>query len=112
MSPGDRPDGWLGEHPGDVSDVLSRLDPVHLRQPDIHEHDVGFLAVGETDSFATVRGFGDHFHVWRGVEQEPERRPEQCLVTLPEGCGCSSHLVFGSPIGRAGRACRPGPVDL
>ena len=56
------------------------LDAVHLRHPDVHEHDVRAGGAGLRHGFGAGGGFPDHRDVVLQVEQQPEAGPHQLLV--------------------------------
>jgi hypothetical protein len=61
-----------------------RLDAVHARHADVHEHDVGVEALGERDRLVAVAGLGDHGDPARRLEHGLEARAHERLVVGDE----------------------------
>ena len=55
-----------------LRDLLRRLEPVHPRHADVHDHDVGPAPLGERDRACAVRGLADHADVRRAREREAQ----------------------------------------
>ena len=60
--------------------ATGRLDAVHDRHPDVHEHHVGLCALGEGDRLGAVRRLADDIDVRLGLEDHAEAGPHQRLV--------------------------------
>jgi hypothetical protein len=70
-------------HAGQVvlgGDAPGGLEPVHVRHPDVHQHDVSPLPPGQRDSLRPVGGLTHDFHVVGAVDQHAETGPDQCLI--------------------------------
>ena len=61
-------------------DATRRLEPVHLRHPDVHEDDVGTLERHQVDGFGAVRGLADDLDVVGRSQQHGEAAAHQRLV--------------------------------
>jgi hypothetical protein len=61
-------------------DPARRLDPVHVGHADVHQHDVGALALGQRDGLGAVAGLADDLHVLLGVEDHAEAAAHERLV--------------------------------
>ena len=60
-----------------------RLDPVHRRHPDVHQHDVGCERANEAERLHARAGLTDHLEV-PGLEQRQERLTEAGVVVDDE----------------------------
>ena len=56
------------------------LKPVHVRHPDVHQHDVGSLPPGQRDGLRAVGGLTHNFHVVGAIDEHPETGPDQRLI--------------------------------
>ena len=65
---------------GRAHDLPGRLDPVHLRHPDVHEDDVGPHLPHQTDRLDPVGGLPEHLEIGRGVDEDPETGPHERLI--------------------------------
>ena len=75
------------EHPrlGDArEDLLGRLDAVHLRHPQVHDHDVGPAPLGERDRRLAVRGLADDADVRRAEERQSQAFAHDLVVVRDE----------------------------
>ena len=61
-----------------------RLDPVHHRHTDVHEHDVGLQGVSLRDGHLAVLGLAHHLDVVVGVEDHAEAGAHEGLVVDDE----------------------------
>ncbi len=61
-----------GGYPGCRSDTRSRLHPVELRHPDVHQRDIRLLVDHQGDAFFAVGGLPDDFDVLLSPQQHPE----------------------------------------
>ena len=57
-----------------------RLEAVHARHPDVHEHDIGCELFSPSDGISTVDGIPDHTDVRLGAEDHPEAGADELLV--------------------------------
>ena len=57
-----------------------RLDPVHARHPQVHQHHVGVVAAGELDRLLAVRGGADQLDPVEQPEQRAEALADHALV--------------------------------
>ena len=96
-------------------DPPGRLEPVHLRHPDVHQHDVRPVLEGGRDRLPPVRGLGHHRDA-RRAEDQPEAAPDQRLVVGDDhpGAGVRSRAHRGDArnsgrTGPAGPPPSPGP---
>ncbi len=71
-----------------AGDATGRLEPVHLRHPDVHEEDVRAFAAREVDRLDAVRGFADDLDVGRRTQQHREPAAHEGLVV---GDGDADH---------------------
>ena len=65
-------------------DAPRRLEPVHRRHPDVHQHDVGPAATHGLDRLRAVRRLGDDAQVGLGLEDHPEAGAHERLVVGDE----------------------------
>jgi hypothetical protein len=97
----DVPGGAGDEHPADDLLVLvsrerddaqvgeirlqqpGRLDPIHRRHPDVHQHDIGREQANEAERLHARAGLTDHLEVPR-LEQRQERLTEAGVVVDDE----------------------------
>ena len=63
-----------------AGDPAGRLEAVHHRHPDVHQHHVGVLAGGEGDGFGTVARLADDLDVGFAGEQHREAAAHERLV--------------------------------
>ena len=57
-----------------------RLDPVHSRHADIHDHDVGGNLAGHLDGLPAVDGLAHDLHARFGIDQPPKTVPEHLVI--------------------------------
>jgi pimeloyl-ACP methyl ester carboxylesterase len=74
---------------GEDEDLLARhpsrrLDPVHARHADVHQHDVGLVTASELHRLLSVLGHGHHGDRARRLEHGLETRPGERLVVGDE----------------------------
>ena len=74
--------------------AASRLDPVHLRHADVHEHDVGPSSRASSTASSPSNGLADDLEVVLGVEDHPEAGADERLVVGDAGCGASRSGVM------------------
>ena len=72
-----------------------RLDPVHARHPDVHQHDIGQVAPRLLDGLLAGAGLGDDLDVAGALEQGLEPRAEQRLVVGDDHPQALSHSGSG-----------------
>src|SRR5262249_27333417 len=65
-------------------DSLRRLDAVHARHPDVHQHDVRQYALREVDRLGSVAGFTDDVDVRVSVEDHAEAVADERLVVAEQ----------------------------
>ena len=91
-------------------DPPGRLEPVHLRHPDVHQHDVRPVLERGRDRLPPVRGLGHHLDA-RRAEDQPEAAADQRLVVGDDhpGAGVRSRAHRGDArnSGRTGPAGPP-----
>src|SRR5207248_8165775 len=96
--------------PGGGQDPPGRLEPVHLRHPDVHQHDVRPVPERGRDRLPPVRGLGHHRDA-RRAEDQPEAAADQRLVVRDDhpGAGVRSYAHRGAArnLGRTGPADSP-----
>ena len=73
-------------------DLPGRLDAVHLRHPDVHEHHVGLELVDQPHRLQPVGGRADDLHALLGVDDHPRRPRGTAPGRRPAAPGSS----FGS----------------
>ena len=61
-------------------DLLGRLDAVHLRHPQVHDHDVGAAALGERDRRLAVGRLADDADVRRAEERQAQALADDLVV--------------------------------
>ena len=65
-------------------DLLGRGEPVELRHPDVHQHDLGLRECRLTDRLVAVLGLGDDLDVTLGLQDHPEAGAHELLVVGDE----------------------------
>ena len=88
-------------------DPPGRLEPVHLRHPDVHQHDVRPVLERGRDRLPPVRGLGHHRDA-RRAEDQPEAAPDQRLVVGDDHPG--ARVRSRAHRGAARNWCRTGPA--
>ena len=91
-------------------DLPRRLDPVHDRHPDVHDHDVRREAGRELDRLPAVGRPADDGQVILGVDQRRERGAEQLLVVDDQDGGGHAAAVerdLGEHAENLGRRAAP-----
>ena len=73
-----------GAEPFVAADRSGRLEPVHARHADVHQHDVRAQPLGQPHRLVPVGRLSDHSDVGRGVEQNPDAGADQALVVDDE----------------------------
>ncbi len=61
-------------------DLLGRLDSVHLRHAQVHDHDVGLAALGERDGCLAVGSLAHDADVRRAQQREPQAFADHFVV--------------------------------
>ena len=61
-------------------DRAGRLEPVHDRHADVHEHDVGLELAHQRHRLGAVLALADDLEVWGGVHEQAERPAHERLV--------------------------------
>jgi hypothetical protein len=83
-------------------DPTRRLDPVEPGHADVHEHDVGSMALGPVDRLVAVVGLADHLEVVLGVDECPEAGAHEGLIVREQD---ADHAR--SPSGSRARTRKP-----
>ena len=84
-------------------DLPGRLDAVHLRHPDVHQHDVGGELVDQPDRLDAVAGRADDLHARPGRRRSPGRprgRAPGRRRAAPGSVRSARSLLTGHPRGR------------
>ena len=84
----------LGVEPVGREHAARRLDPVHLRHPDVHQDHVRSQTLRLCDRVGAVRGLAGDVDVLLGVEDHAEARAHERLVVDDEDA--QAHDVSGS----------------
>ena len=72
-------------------ELLGRLEPVHVRHPQIHDHDVRPAPLGERDGGRAVGRLADHADARRAGEREAESFADDLVVVGDEAGDLIGH---------------------
>ena len=87
-------EGGQHDHRGRVAVAVQgarRLEPVHHRHPDVHQHDVGTQRRGLPQALGAVTGLADDVEVALAAEHERQRRAHQ-------GSSSTISTEIGAPV--------------
>src|SRR5690349_11726172 len=82
-----------------IDDPPRCLEPIHIRHPHVHQHDVGTPQTRLLDRFPAVGRLSDYGDVSLLVEDEPKARAYELLVVGKEDA--DAHDPLGSKGSRA-----------
>ena len=68
-------------------ELARRLEPVHVRHLDVHEHDVGQLAACNFQGFAPGARLGDHLDIARTVKHRGDALSNEFVVVHEQDTG-------------------------
>ena len=60
--------------------AAGRLRAVHLRHPQVHQHDIGPVLAGHANRFLAVRGSAHDVDVGQAVQQADQAFPHHAMV--------------------------------
>ena len=64
----------------DLANPPDRLDALHLRHPQVHQHDVGTVRAERLDGLAAVGGFGDDLEIGLLVDDVGDAGAQQRVI--------------------------------
>src|ERR671931_359337 len=81
-----------------LAEDLRRLEAVHARHPDVHDHNVGFAPLGQRDRGGAVGGLADDADMRRTLERKPQAFADDLVVVHDQ----ARDLVASLPVFRQG----------
>jgi hypothetical protein len=84
-----------------VDDLAGRLDAVHVRHADVHQHHIRIELAGERDRLGAVCGLADDLDVGFGAQDHPEAAAHKLLVVREQD---ANRHARAEPSGRRARS--------